>query len=141
MSPRAAVKSGPLLSLFAEIQELRHASTQATQLDSRLSALDARVSDLSNRIDKALADLARRHDGTLEADLRLELESEWGKFLSARALLKEEVKEDGWLVRFRAYVCPLQPQVSALIIENGGPGGSHDAASAEQLGGVSGTPT
>jgi hypothetical protein len=30
-----------------------------------------------------------------------ELKEQWEKVLRARGLLKEELKEDGWLIRFR----------------------------------------
>jgi len=33
-----------------------------------------------------------------------ELKEQWEKVLRTRGLLKEELKEDGWLIRFRTYV-------------------------------------
>jgi len=65
------------------------------------------------RLDAALASIQGRavsllepksiSNGTgkeYEEDLA-ELKEQWEKVLRARGLLKEELKEDGWLIRFR----------------------------------------
>jgi len=40
-------------------------------------------------------------DGSTSRDDVDELKEQWGKLVRVRALLKEELKEDGWLIRFR----------------------------------------
>jgi hypothetical protein len=40
-------------------------------------------------------------EGAAAAGPRADLKQEWGKLLERQKVLGEEMKEDGWLIRFR----------------------------------------
>jgi hypothetical protein len=72
---------------MVEIQELRHSSSAPTErLNSLLSTLTEQIAILTPNIEAAQAP---------------ELRAEWDKLLGKQKLLTEEMKEDGWLIRFR----------------------------------------
>jgi chromosome segregation ATPase len=70
-----------------------------------VSHLDQDIATIKAQIEKLTSPLAGGGDArqAAEAD-REELREQWDKLLRARGLLQEELKEDGWLVRFRTYV-------------------------------------
>lgn len=91
--------------LSTEIEELRHAgpstgspSTHSSRVDTLLVNLDAAYASLSGRRDAALPGLPT--SGVDEGDLA-HLQREWEKMSRQYMMLKDEMKEDGWLVRFR----------------------------------------
>ena len=68
----------------------------ASNLDQHIATIQAQVETLSSKS-------AVGQDERQAAD-RQELKEQWEKLLRARGLLQEELKEEGWLIRFRMYV-------------------------------------
>lgn len=85
----------------AEIEELRHSpsarSAHAARLDTLLSEADAAVDNLTPRI--AAVDLIGS-DAEVP-DLLTALRADWAKATAQHYLVKQELQEDPWLVRFR----------------------------------------
>lgn len=81
----------------AEIQELRHSSSAPTErLNILLSSLTEQVEGLAPRMGVLLGE-----KGAAAAGPRADLKQEWDKLLQRQKVLGEEMKEDGWLIRFR----------------------------------------
>lgn len=68
----------------------------ASNLDQHIAKIQAQVETLSSQ-------LAVGEDDGQAAD-KTELKEQWDKLLRSRGLLQEELKEEGWLIRFRTYV-------------------------------------
>ncbi|WOO79542.1 uncharacterized protein LOC62_02G003066 [Vanrija pseudolonga] len=90
-----------LLDKIYEIEELRHSpsarSAHAARLDTLLSEADAAVDNLTPRI--AAVDLIGS-DAEVP-DLLTALRADWAKATAQHYLVKQELQEDPWLVRFR----------------------------------------
>jgi chromosome segregation ATPase len=89
-----------------EIEELRHAGPKGDEatasIDKLVARLDATLESVQGRVESLLTSKPNG-SGTgkeYEEDIA-ELKEQWEKVLRARGLLKEELKEDGWLIRFR----------------------------------------
>ncbi|KAK4686893.1 hypothetical protein P7C73_g3234, partial [Tremellales sp. Uapishka_1] len=97
-----ATSIGQLLGQCYEIQELRHTSTDQP-LDALLSSLESSISVLSPRIQSLSASVAAHagHDKKMLSEAEQEIRSDWEQVLEQNGMLKEEMKEDGFLVRFR----------------------------------------
>jgi len=67
-----------------------------------VARLDAALASIQGRVESLLASksISNGHGKDYEEDIA-ELKEQWEKVLRARGLLKEELKEDGWLIRFR----------------------------------------
>ncbi|ORY29515.1 hypothetical protein BCR39DRAFT_531880 [Naematelia encephala] len=94
-----------LLNKVYEIEEVRHAasSQSSTHIDALLQDLDSSISRLSPQID-TLASSTKSYTGGDERAITEsfeELQGEWARVSEQHEVLKEEMKEDGWLVRFR----------------------------------------
>ncbi|KAL1409538.1 hypothetical protein Q8F55_003522 [Vanrija albida] len=90
-----------LLDKIYEIEELRHSpsarSAHAARLDTLLSEADAAVDNLTPRI--AAVDLIGSDSQV--PDLLSSLRADWAKATAQHCLVKQELQEDPWLVRFR----------------------------------------
>lgn len=93
---------------LTEIQELRHSTSSSSstapssppgnvRMDSMLYILEASTRSLASQM-AALPNMSA--DPTAREGLS-ELKANWSKFTDQHAMLKEELKEDGWLIRFR----------------------------------------
>jgi len=91
----------------AEIQEVRHSSsssTSPTHLNSLLTTLAESVTNLEPRITRVTPESRWREKGDDNVRARIEeLIGEWSSLADQHAMLKEEMKEDGWLIRFRSW--------------------------------------
>ena len=95
-----------------EIQELRHstfstssaASPPSSRLDTLVSHLDLSVDTLPARLSALESDVgALGPDAPVEPGVGLQaLRVDTDALTKQHAALKDEMKEDGWLVRFRA---------------------------------------
>lgn len=91
---------------MSEIEELRHAGSQGHEttapIDKFVTRLDAALSSIQERVKTSLTTQSKgQANGTINQEDMDELNEQWEKLLRARALLKDELKEDGWLIRFR----------------------------------------
>jgi len=66
-----------------------------SRLDAAMTSIEKKVSPIVDETSTA------NRDGSTSRDDVDELKEQWGKLVRVRALLKEELKEDGWLIRFR----------------------------------------
>ncbi|WWD16634.1 hypothetical protein CI109_101064 [Kwoniella shandongensis] len=104
-----------LLDRLYEIQELRHSSLPDTitqphsnsapgsRIDTLIQSLTDTITLLRPQITALQPDITRYHgDGSNDlSDGVEELMGDWKRAEEQHRLLKEEMKEDGWLVRFR----------------------------------------
>ena len=67
------------------------------------SNLDQHIATIKVRVERLSSPLAEGGDAGQAAD-KEELKEQWEKLLRARGLLQKELKEEGWLIRFRMYV-------------------------------------
>jgi hypothetical protein len=67
-----------------------------------VARLDAALASVQGRVESIFSSksVSNGLGKEYEEDIA-ELKEQWEKVLRARGLLKEELKEDGWLVRFR----------------------------------------
>ena len=117
----------PLSGVAAEVQELRHSSELSSnpitsthsdlplsKIDTLLSSLDDSVASLASRT-SALPSQASPNDGA-GSDAAKELRRDWERVVEQHAMLKEEMKEDGWLIRYRTWVArPRTPSLSSSL--------------------------
>lgn len=90
--------------IISEIEEMRHigpstgpASTQLPSMDHLVAELDTSFSRLGERVELARsAPLA-----VVDEEGKEELAREWEKASRQYTVLKDEMREDGWLGRFR----------------------------------------
>ncbi len=102
-------RNGSLIRDITEIQELRHSTVPsipaangepASRLDQLLATFDHSVIGLTPKVEK-LQEQCGRQNGKIVHDELEELKSDWQVLLQSQKVLKEEMKEDGFLVRFR----------------------------------------
>lgn len=91
-----------LLLKIYEIEELRHTpssgGSQASRLDELLSELNDAINALAPRMASYDASATTPPD---PSDVFTSLRADWAKVLAQHALLKQELLEDPWLIRFR----------------------------------------
>lgn len=68
-----------------------------------MSKIDKHIATIQAQVETLSSQLAVGEDEGQTSDKR-ELKEQWEKLLRARGLLQEELKEEGWLIRFRMYV-------------------------------------
>lgn len=98
---------------IAEIQELRHGyqsststqptSSSSTPSTSRLDTLILALDTSSVALAPQIASICAESDGLDKntANAAAELKAEWERVTSQHGMLQQELREDGWLVRFR----------------------------------------
>jgi len=89
------------------MEELRHSTSKgpntSAPLNDLVSHLDQNLATIKAQVETLHSPLAVGEDEGQAVD-REELKEQWEKLLRARGLLQEELKEEGWLIRFRMYV-------------------------------------
>jgi hypothetical protein len=95
-----------ILMHVIEIQEIRHLNPSSTssnpsRINTLQSTLDSSISSIEPRIQTVRDEASPMNSPGLSAAVE-ELIREWSDLADQHAMLKEEMKEDGWLVRFRA---------------------------------------
>lgn len=95
--------------VYLEVQELRHStvttsyqavpSSPDSRINSMLSHLDSSINSLAPRVAKLCAETTAL-DGALRDGVD-QLKIDWQRVSEQQSLLREEMKEDGWLIRFR----------------------------------------
>jgi len=89
--------SGVLDKIY-EIEELRHSPTLRSAHASRLDTL---LSEVNDSIDALAPRMALTPTSPEFSDLTSHLRKDWAKVMAQHALLKQEMLEDPWLIRFR----------------------------------------
>ncbi|KAL7419693.1 hypothetical protein Q5752_005609 [Cryptotrichosporon argae] len=112
-----------------ELEELRHTVISGTQftllppspaqrLDALLTEVERALPVLREKVDAAVAAAFAYFGGGQQSvsEAANELGKEWQKAIAKYGMLKEEMKEDAWLVRFRATADQAEGMVDALQV-------------------------
>ena len=142
----------PLIKLkkyaLAEIQELRHAAGPShASIEGNASAVQEHLTDLDNAItllEGKIKDLdARLGTGKSQDDVPglVELEDDWKSLQVEHEILKQEVKDDGWLIRFRMYDSLIHLTCNngvaeLMMMQDGGSGRVDDGSTTKEHDGV-----
>ena len=95
--------------IYPEVQELRHStvtmsrqevsSSTESRINSMLVHLDSSIDSLAPRVSSLCAETTAL-DGAVKDGVD-QLKIDWQRVSEQQSMLREEMKEDGWLIRFR----------------------------------------
>ena len=94
---------------FSEIEEIRHESSGSSVLGRPIGRLESALSNLRSLhmiTDQQATTLESSSSSLIDGDDEIrediaDVQKEWTKLSGQYAAIEDEMKEDGWLVRFR----------------------------------------